>query len=119
MQLMYLKDIALKKATSTKQTNGAYIDTYTLVDNYKVQLQQLTDEISVSMYGANINKMLRISSPKKVLETYLSTKNIGNEDDNISKYYIFYNGIVYKIVAVRERWIDVENIGYYTEVVSL
>ena len=51
----------------------------------------------------------------------LNAENVGflysvnNEVDNISKYYIIYNGIKYKIKSVRENWLDIEAIGKYEE----
>ena len=110
MQLRYLKDIKLVKATKTKQSNGSYINTYTLIDEYKVQVQELTDAVSASIYGATINKMYRISSPLKDLENYLKPKN-NSKADNISLYFIEYNSGLYKISAVRDYGIDI----VYTE----
>ena len=44
MQLRYLEEVTLKKATKTKQSNGVYINTYTKVNDYNVQLEELTDK---------------------------------------------------------------------------
>ena len=61
MLLRYLKLITLKKATKIKNSNGTYTNSYTKIDDYKVQMQDLTDdEISASVYGANIIKMFQI-----------------------------------------------------------
>ena len=106
MQLRYLENVVLKKATKTKQNNGTYINVYTKIDDYNVQIEELTDAISASIYGATINKMYRISSPLKALETYLKPK-INNSDDNLSLYFIEYNNGLYKITAVRSNWIDI------------
>lgn len=110
MQLRYLENVELYKATKVKQPNGVKINVYTKIDDYVVQKQEITDEASISIYGATINKMYRISSPRKVLETYLKPK-INDRQDNISLYFIKYNNVLYKINAVRENWIDIE----YTE----
>lgn len=118
MQLRYLKSVDLKKATKEKQPNGTYLETLTLVSSYSVQMQELNDEISASIYGADIIKILRISSIKHELEQYLETK-VNNEEDNISKYYVILNDVKYKIRSVRENWIDIEATGTYKEVPSI
>jgi hypothetical protein len=106
MQLRYLKSVDLKKATKTKQPNGTYIDILTLVSSYSVQTQELNDDVSVSVYGADLFKITRIKSVNRELEVYLKSK-LNNEDDNISKYYIIMDGTQYKIKSVRENWIDI------------
>src|SRR5574344_1270047 len=106
MQLRYLKSVDLKKATKTKQPNGTYIDVLTLISSYSIQTQELNDEVSVSVYGADLNKITRVKSINRELEVYLKSK-LNNEDDNISKYYIIMDGTQYKIKSVRENWIDI------------
>ena len=106
MQLRYLKDVELKKATKEKQPNGTYIETLTLISSYQVQTQELNDDVSVSIYGADLNKITRIKSVKGELEAYLKPK-LNNDDDNVSKYYIIMDNIQYKIKSVRENWIDI------------
>lgn len=110
MQLRYLENVELYKATKVKQPNGVKVNSYTKIDDYKVQKQEITDEASISIYGATINKMYRISSPNRLLEKYLKPK-INDRQDNISLYFVKYNDVLYKITAVRENWIDIE----YTE----
>ena len=107
MQLRYLESIVLKKATKTKQNNGTYINTYEVINNYNVRVQEITDEASITIYGATVNKMYRISSPRQELESYLKTK-LNDSSDNISKYYIGYNNGLYKISTVRKNWVDIE-----------
>lgn len=114
MQLRYLKSVDLKKATREKQPNGTYIETLTLISSYSVQTQELNDDISVSIYGADINKITRIKSVNRELEVYLKPK-VSNESDNVSKYYIIMDDTQYKIRSVRENWIDIEAIGKYEE----
>ena len=110
MQLRYLVDISLKKANKEKQKNGVSISTYKEIKKYKVQKKDLTaDEISASIYGANVSKMYRINSPKKDLEKYLLPK-VDNTEDNVSKYFIFLDNIKYQIVSVKENWIDITRI---------
>ena len=107
MQLKRLVKATLKFADRTKQANGTYLTTLTEIGNYKVIMQELTDEISANIYGANLNKMSRLSSPNTRLEKYLRTK-VNNEVDNISKYFIIIDGTEYKIVSVKNNWIDIE-----------
>ncbi len=114
MQLRYLKSVDLKKATKTKQPNGTYTETLTLVSSYSIQTQELNDDISVSIYGADLNKITRIKSVNRELEVYLKSK-LNNDSDNISKYFIIMDGTKYKIKSVRENWIDIELIGKYEE----
>ena len=119
MLLRYLKLITLKKCTKIKNLNGTYANSYTKIDDYKVQMQNLTDdEISVSIYGANIIKMLRISSPLSRLEKYLLPK-VNNKADNISQYYAFIDNKIYKINSVSETRIDIELVNSTSEIVSL
>lgn len=114
MQLRYLKSVDLKKATKEKQPNGTYIETLTLINSYSIQKQELNDDVSVSIYGADINKITRIKSVNRELEVYLKPK-VSNESDNVSKYYIIMDDTQYKIRSVRENWIDIEAIGKYEE----
>jgi capsular polysaccharide biosynthesis protein len=107
MQLSRLKPAVLKVATKTKQANGSYVEEYTKVTDYKVILQELVDEVSASMYGANLNKTYRVSSPRETLEIYLQGK-LNNTSDNISKYFLFIQDKQYKIVSVKEHWVDIE-----------
>lgn len=114
MQLRYLKSVDLKKATKTKQPNGTYIETLTKVSSYSIQTQELNDEISASIYGADLNKITRIKSVNRELEVYLKSK-LNNDDDNISKYFIIMDGYQHKIKSVRENWVDIELVGKYEE----
>lgn len=108
MLLRYLKPITLKKAEKEKQSNGTYKNTYNAINVYNVQIQDLTDdEVSATIYGANITKMLRLSSPLHKLEKYLLPK-VDNKSDNISQYYVFYESRTYKIVSVSQTRIDIE-----------
>ena len=110
--------IELKKAIKVKQANGTYIDNYTLIDNYYTQKKSLEDEVSATIYGANLNNILRLKSPDRSLENYLLTK-ANNKADNISKYFIFINNVQYKIVAVNDEYIDILRIGVVEDIPSL
>lgn len=117
MQLRYVISVELIKATKTKQTNGTYIETHNKIADYSIQTQELTDEVSASIYQADLNKITRIKSINGELEIYLKGKLV-NETDNISKYFIVIDETKYKIVSVRQNWIDIQAIGEYKEVVS-
>lgn len=107
MLLRYIEDATLYKTEKTKQENGTYTETLENLKTYKVQTQELTDEISVSMYGANIYKMLRIRSIDYKLEEYLYAK-VNNKADNISLYIISIGRYQYRIKAVNQKGIDLE-----------
>ena len=106
-QLRRLKTVSLLKETRTKRDNGTLAITYTLQQNYRIIPQELTDEVSVATYGANVNKMVRLSSPRQTLSKWLKTKD-NDSADNISKYRIEIDGKRYKIISVKENWVDVE-----------
>lgn len=107
MLLRYLENAYLKKATKTKQPNGTYIESLENIKIYRVQIQELNDEISASVYGADVYKMIRIKSIRNELENYLYEK-VNNKQDNISNYYININNRTYKIKSVNQRGIDLE-----------
>ncbi len=109
MQINRLITVALKSSIKEKQLNGTYTIKYNEIKPYKVQREDLTDEISASIYGANVVNMLRLSSPKKDLEKFLLTK-VNESIDNISKYFIFINDATYKIKSVKSNWIDIERL---------
>lgn len=108
-QIRYLKNIELLKSSRKKQPNGTYIDDYDVINKYNAQLNQLTDEVSASIYGTDVVKMLSVSTALKDLEKLLMTK-LNNKDDNIALYYIRYNNFIYKVMSVSEKSIMVEMI---------
>ena len=110
IQLRCLNNVELDKATRIRQANGTILSTYTKVEDYKVSPQELTDEVSAAIYGSDVVRMLRLTSPRRVLEQFLRSK-VNNTSDNISLYTIVLDGFRYKIVTVRNNWIDVELIG--------
>lgn len=107
MLLRYLETVILKKSIQNKQPNGSRIEEYETINSYEVQKQGLDDQISASIYGANIVNMLRIKSPLLKLEELLKSK-VNNKTDNISKYFIFIGENKYKIKAVNSKGIDIE-----------
>lgn len=107
MQLRRLKPCTLQIASKVKQKNGTFIDTYENKEDYKGILQELNDEVSANVYGANINKTFRLSTPYNKLENYLSTK-LNNSEDNISKYYLLIDSKRYKVISVKSKWVDIE-----------
>lgn len=107
MLVRNLEEVTLKKATKTKQSNGSYLETFEKIKDYDIQRQELDDEISASIYGANIINMLRIKSPLKDLENYLNTK-LNNKTDNISQYYIFIDDAKYRIKSVNSKGVVIE-----------
>ena len=74
-----------------------------------MQEQILQDQVTSTIYGSDVNKMKRIASPLHDLESYLLPK-VDNVKDNISDYFVFYKGMQYKIVAVRDYFIDIKRI---------
>lgn len=109
MELCKLETITLKNASKEKQSNGVYKDTYKDVLNYKVWIQSLDDEVSASIYGANLYKVKRLKTPKKDLETFLISKT-NNEVDNISKYFIEYDNNLYKINDAKKSGVTIERL---------
>lgn len=108
-QLIKLTNCELYKIVKTRTPDGDYADVQNKVGDYKVTTQELTDNVSANIYGANITKMLRISSIHKILEILLKSK-LNNTSDNVSKYNISLDGILYKIVNVKSKYIDIERI---------
>ena len=107
MLLRYLETAFLKKATKTKEPNGTYIETLKDVRTFRIQTKELNDEISATVYGANVYKMIRIKSVRSELEDYLYEK-ANNKLDNVSNYYIVINKRKYKIVSVNPQGVDLE-----------
>lgn len=105
----YLEKVELLKSTNEKQSNGAIVKTFSKIKDYRIQKKKLQDEVSATIYGADINKMWNITSPLKDLEKYLIPK-VDNKEDNISLYYIKLDNSKYKIKSVEEDGIVIERI---------
>ncbi len=105
MQLRYLDSAVLLYGKKVKQPNGNYTLSFKSLGSYKVQVQKVTDSISATIYGADINRMYRFSSPLKSLEKTLADK-FNYDDDNVTNYSLTYQGKKYKIVAINDNWVD-------------
>lgn len=110
MQISRMKTCVLLKGSKVKAGNGTSVTTYQEQNSYKIIPQELMDQVSASIYGANVDKTLRISSVRRELETLLSSK-LNNKADNISNYVIEFDSKIYKIVSVKTNWVDIEAIS--------
>ena len=108
-QLTRLESIDLYKVGKETLPDGDSQETETLIGTYKVITQELNDNVSATIYGADINKILRISSVNKILEILLKEK-LNNTSDNISKYRFHYNNSIYKVKDVKSKYIDIERL---------
>ena len=107
--IRYLESVELVKSVNVKQPNGVEIKTFNHIGYYKVQKNSIEDEVSASIYGANITKMWNIASPLKDLEQYLIPK-VENQKDNISLYFIMLGETRYKINSVKDSGIIIERV---------
>lgn len=107
MQLRYKKNAVLKKVVYQKQDNGVKVANYFIVGKYIVQINDIQDEVSASIYGADICGMIRMSSIRNDLEKFLKDK-VNNSSDNISNYFMEFNNKLYKIISVKEEFIDIK-----------
>ena len=105
----YLKPATLLKSTKVKQANGATIDTYSDIGEYKIQANTLNDDVSATIYGSNIINMLSVSTALGDLESLLQSK-INNKEDNISLYFIKFKNSIYKIKSVSNNSIVIERL---------
>ena len=108
-QLTRLESIKLYRIGKETLPDGDVRETETQIGTYKVVIQELNDNVSATIYGANINKILRISSVNKILEILLKEK-LNNTSDNISKYRISYGISKYKVKDAKSRYIDIERL---------
>lgn len=105
----YLINATLFRSKDEKQPNGAVIKIFEELETYRVIRRTLNDEVSATIYGSNIDKMLSISTPLSDLENYLMPK-VSNKEDNVSGYYIQIEDTKYKINAVHEKNVIIERI---------
>ena len=108
-QLTRLESIELYRIGKETLPDGDVQETETQIGTYKVVIQELNDNVSATIYGADINKILRISSVNKILEILLKEK-LNNTSDNISKYRISYGNSKHKVKDVKSRYIDIERL---------
>lgn len=106
-QLIKLHKCSLIETAKQKASNGEQIETLNEVGTYNVTVREINDDISFSMYGADLNTMIRVSSIRNELEQVLKTKQ-NNSSDNLSKYYIKYEDKLYSIRSVRNKYIDIK-----------
>ena len=113
MRIDRQSQITLYKATKTKQSNGALINTYTKQMTAYVEHNALQDQVSATIYGKDINNIIRLTSKNNALNEFIESK-MNNSSDNISMYYIALNGVKYKIRAFYKArlysTIDIEKI---------
>lgn len=100
MQLRYLITVSLYKLIKTKRPNGTEKIDYLHEGDYSVHAQEISDDVSASIYGADLNQMTRIRSINGELEKELKPK-MTNESDNISKYIIVVDDVAHSIKAVK------------------
>ena len=82
-QLRYLKPAYLYKTNKEIQSNGAIKETFDFISLYYVGKEELTDNVSASVYGARMNRILRLTSPRHTLEGFLLSK-IDPIQDNVT-----------------------------------
>lgn len=105
--IRYLENCNLKIAVETKRPNGTIAKSYNQVAIYQVNIQDISDAVSATVYGEHINNMKRLMSPVHSLENFLIGK-LNTTSDNISKYFIEIGGRLYKIVSAKKSGIDIE-----------
>lgn len=106
MKLTRLENIELCKIINNTLPDGERTETYETTPYQAIIEYLYKDEIAVTMYGADVDKTLRICTIKNQLEKLLLTK-VNNKSDNISKYLINYNDKKYAILKVTPRYIDI------------
>lgn len=108
MKLVRLKDIILyhiiDRITLPDSERNDIFDEGT---SYKAIIQYLDDEVAVSTYGADIDKVYRIATINNELEHLLIPK-VQHVEDNISNYIIRYDGHDYLILRVTPKYIDMQ-----------
>ena len=105
IQLHHLEPCTLCSRDKARQPNGSILETITDIADYQIQVQELYDEVSASIYGADLNKTVRVCSPHNELEGYLMDK-VNFSEDNVTNYAIKKGGFVYEILSVKKHWID-------------
>lgn len=107
IQLRYLETVSLNERNREISPNGSLVETYPKIEYYQVQVQDINDEVSASIYGADMNHMIRVASPHQRLEKLLKTK-VNFTADNVTNYCIQRGSFIYEIVSVKEHFIDLK-----------
>lgn len=107
LPLRYLKQAVLVKGLKVQQSNGSWVEEYSFVKDFLVDIQALNDEISASLYGADMNKTYRVVTPHHELEKMMMEKT-NSGSDNVTKYALNIGDYSYRIVSARDGWLDVE-----------
>ena len=103
MKLTRLEEIVLYKTIKITKPDGERTDSYDEGKTYQALIQYLTnDRVAVETYGADVDKIHRVSTLHNELEKFLVSK-VRNKQDNVSNYVIKYNGNYYSILKVNPR----------------
>ena len=111
MRLIRLEDCTLYKLGRTIADDGDTVDSYEKIDDYKVEVEYVDNDVTVSNYGyyenysPKIDKVLRVASTYNQLEKYLLPK-INNKEDNLSDYVIEWKEEKYRILKVTPKYIE-------------
>ena len=108
MKLTRLEEIVLHKIVKVTLPDGERTDSYDEGTPYQALIQYLTnDRVAVATYGADVDKIHRVSTLHNELEKFLISK-VRNKQDNVSNYVIKYNGNYYNILKVNPRWLEMK-----------
>ena len=69
-----VNDFLKKGVKERTDTGNLIVSDYIKINDYRIQEQTLQDEVTSTIYGADVNKMLRVASPLHRLERYLLPK---------------------------------------------
>ena len=88
MLLTKLTSITLYSIKSTRGKDGDLIEEYENIFEAEGAIQYLaSDEVAMSVYGANLDKTYRFKSIYNDLENFLLEKT-NNSPDNLTKYLV-------------------------------
>ena len=88
MLLTKLTPITLYSIKSTRGKDGDLIEEYENIFEAEGAIQYLaSDEVAMSVYGANLDKTYRFKSIYNNLENFLLEKT-NNSPDNLTKYLV-------------------------------
>ena len=108
MLLTKLTPITLYSIKSTRGKDGDLIEEYENIFEAEGAIQYLaSDEVAMSVYGANLDKTYRFKSIYNDLENFLLEKT-NNSPDNLTKYLVEWKGNKYAIVKATPLYIDIQ-----------